>query len=114
MLHEFVGYNLSEHQLLSLIRHFRIDQKNYPSLPKEDMFALIQSELKRINFVNFEALLKALEEKENSQVKDEKKEKNGLLAKEPLRLTLVATCGAARSQLRTQNLNHLFEKLMKW
>ena len=55
-MHEFVGFNLSEHELITLVRHYRIDDKGHPWEPKEDMHALIQMELKRINFLNFDSL----------------------------------------------------------
>ena len=69
-MHEFVGFNLSEHELITLVRHYRIDDKGHPWEPKEDMHALIQMELKRINFLNFDSLAKALAEKEASLLKE--------------------------------------------
>ena len=42
ILHEFVGFNLSEHELITLIRHYKLDDKASPSLPKDEMHALIQ------------------------------------------------------------------------
>ena len=86
-------------------------------------------ELKRINFLNFDSLAKALSDKENAMVKgitnkeDEsgeasavvpKKEAlDGKLPKNTLRLALVSACSDAKSQLRNHNLNHLFDALMK-
>ena len=46
ILHEFVGYNLSEHELITLVRHYKLDDKASPSLPKEDMHALIQASIR--------------------------------------------------------------------
>ena len=69
-MHEFVGFNMSEHELITLVRHYRIDDKGHPWEPKEDMHALIQMELKRINFLNFDSLAKALAEKEASLLKE--------------------------------------------
>ena len=45
-----------------------------PSLPPAVLFSVLQGELKRINFLNFEALLKGLEEKEDVLIKEGKKE----------------------------------------
>ena len=77
--------------------------------------------------MNFDALEKSLEKKEAALVKgietknDEtgeketikKEEANGKLPKKVLRLALIATCADAKSQLRSQNLNHLINALMK-
>ena len=80
----------------------------------EVLFSVLQGELKRINFLNFEALLKGLEEKEDSLIKEKKKEeKNGMLSKDILRLTLISILGSAKSQLRIHNVNHLIDALVK-
>ena len=85
-----------------------------PSLPPAVLFSVLQGELKRINFLNFEALLKGLEEKEDVLIKEGKKEQsNGALPKEIARRTLVAILGAAKSQLRIHNVNHLIDALIK-
>ena len=89
-------------------------------------------ELKRINFLNFDTLKKALSDKEASLVKgtaatkkqgDEETQEtaapirkealDGKLPKNVLRLALVAACADAKSQLRCHNLNHLLDALMK-
>ena len=62
ILQQFIGYNLNEHQLISLIRQYRTKDKISPTLPTAVLFSVLQGELKRINFLNFEALLKGLEE----------------------------------------------------
>ena len=123
---------MNEHQLISLIRRYRAQDKISPSLPTEVLFSVLQGELKRINFLNFEALLKGLEEKEDSLTKEKskeerwleededslskektKKERNGMLPKEITRRTLIAILGAAKSQLRIHNVNHLIDALVK-
>ena len=112
ILQQFIGYNLNEHQLISLIRQYRTKDKISPSLPTNVLFSVLQGELKRINFLNFEALLKGLEGKEDSLIKEKKKEeKNGMLPKEVVRLTLIALLGSAKSQLRIHNVNHLIDGL---
>ena len=114
ILHQFVGYNLSEHQLISLIRRYRAEDLASPSLPPAVLFSVLQGELKRINFLNFEAVLKAFEDKEEILVKEgAKKEKNGMLNKEITRRTLVSILGSAKSQLRIHNVNHLIDALVK-
>ena len=114
ILHQFVGYNLSEHQLISLIRKYRAEDLASPSLPPAVLFSVLQGELKRINFLNFEAVLKAFEDKEESLVKEGAKEaKNGMLDREITRRTLVSILGSAKSQLRIHNVNHLIDALVK-
>ena len=114
ILHQFVGFNLSEHQLISLIRKYRAEDLASPSLPPAVLFSVLQGELKRINFLNFEAVLKAFEDKEETLVKDGAKEaKTGMLNKEITRRTLVSILGSAKSQLRIHNVNHLIDALVK-
>merc|ERR1711899_434425 len=101
ILHQFIGYNLSEHQLISLIRKYRSEDLASPSLPPAVLFSVLQGELKRINFLNFEAVQKAFEDKEESLVKEGTKEaKTGMLSREITRRTLVSILGSAKSQLR--------------
>ena len=114
ILHQFIGYNLNEHQLICLIRHYRSKDLVAPSLPSAALFSVLQGELKRINFLNFEALHQGLEEKEEKMLKEgQKTEKDGMLSKEITRRTLVSILGAAKSQLRIHNVNHLIDALIK-
>ena len=114
ILHQFIGYNLNEHQLICLIRKYRAEDKVSPTQHSAVLFSVLQGELKRINFLNFEALLKGLEEKEDNLIKEGvKSEKNGMLPKEITRRTLVALLGTAKSQLRIHNVNHLIDALAK-
>ena len=114
ILHQFIGYNLSEHQLISLIRKYRSEDLASPSLPPAILFSVLQGELKRINFLNFEAVQKAFEDKEESLVKEGTKEaKTGMLSREITRRTLVSILGSVKSQLRIHNVNHLIDALAK-
>ena len=64
--------------------------------------------------MNFEAVQKAFEDKEESLVKEGTKEaKTGMLDKEITRRTLVSILGSAKSQLRIHNVNHLIDALAK-
>ena len=47
ILREFIGYELSEHELITLTRHFRQADLRQERLPEETLFALLQNELKR-------------------------------------------------------------------
>ena len=114
ILHKFIGYNLNEHQIISLVRKYREKDEISPTLPSHVIFSVLQGELKRINFLNFEALIKGLEEKEDSLIKEQKKEeRNGMLPKEIIRRSLIAILGTAKSQLRIHNVNHLIDALLK-
>ena len=105
---------MSEHQLISLIRKYRSEDLASPSLPPAVLFSVLQGELKRINFLNFEAVQKAFEDKEESLVKEGTKEtKTGMLSREITRRTLVSILGSAKSQLRIHNVNHLIDALAK-
>ena len=105
---------MSEHQLISLIRKYRSEDMVSPSLPSAVLFSVLQGELKRINFLNFEAVHKVFEEKEENLVKEgTKKETNGMLPKEITRRTLVSILGSSKSQLRIHNVNHLIDALAK-
>ena len=100
--------------MISLIRRYRAEDLASPSLPPAVLFSVLQGELKRINFLNFEAVLKAFEDKEEILVKEgAKEEKNGMLNKEITRRTLVSILGSAKSQLRIHNVNHLIDALVK-
>ena len=56
VLQEYVGYNLSEHQIITIVRKFRNPDFQPPSLPIQKLYAILQAELKRINFQFFENL----------------------------------------------------------
>jgi hypothetical protein len=56
IIQEYVGYNLSEHQIISIVRKFRNPDYQPPSLPTQRLYAILQAELKRINFQFFEYL----------------------------------------------------------
>ena len=43
----FVGHELSEHELITLTRHFRQPDLRQERLPEETLFSLLQIELRR-------------------------------------------------------------------
>lgn len=105
ILHNFVGYNLSEHQIITIVRAFQSKDQFNPSLPTEKLFSILQTELKRINFQFFDQLYMNLREKDL--------EGKGKLPKSVIRINLVSGCAAAKSQLRLHNVNHIIEMLFK-
>ena len=46
-MREFIAYELSEHELITLTRHFKQTDLRQERLPEETLFALLQNELKR-------------------------------------------------------------------
>ena len=56
IIQNYVGYNLSEHQVITIVRRFRNPDFRFPSLPTDKLYAILQAELKRINFQFFEYL----------------------------------------------------------
>ena len=64
-----------------------------------------KSELRRINFAGFPELSMAFRAKDLSC--------SGRLPKEVVRLTLIAGCRAAKSKLRSQNVNHIINTIFE-
>jgi hypothetical protein len=42
VLHTFVGYDLSEHQLITVVRRYRSGESISPSLPLDTLFSILQ------------------------------------------------------------------------
>ena len=104
ILHKYVGYNLSEHQIITIIRAFQSKDHLNPSLPTDQLYSILQSELKRINFQFFDQLEMNLKEKDPNG--------SGMIPKEIIRINLVSGFGAAKSQLRLHYINHVIGMLM--
>ena len=105
ILHHYVGYNLSEHQVISIIRAYQCPDAKRPDLPTDRLYSLLQSELKKINFQFFDLLYMDLKEKDI--------EGTGRLPKETIRINLVSGFGASKSSLKSHYVNHVVEMLMK-
>ena len=105
ILHNFIGYNLSEHQIITVVRAYRSCNRISPSLPTDKLYSVIQAELKRINFQFFDNLYMNLCEKDIDGT--------GKLSKEALRISLCSGLRSAKAQLRMHNVNHLIEMLLK-
>ena len=82
ILHHYIGYNLSEHQIVTIIRAFQSRDALNPSLPTENLYSILQTELKRINFQFFDQLEMNLKEKDVNET--------GMLSKELLRINLIS------------------------
>ena len=104
-MHEFVGFNLSEHQIITIVRAFQSEERRSPHLPTEKLFSVLQSELKKINFQFFDLLLMNMREKDL--------EGSGKLPKETIRINLVSGFGASKSHVKSHYVNHIVEMLIK-
>ena len=105
ILHNYVGYNLSEHQIITIIRAFRNQDQLVPSLPTDKLYSILQAELKKINFQFFDQLYASFKEKDI--------EGKGFLSKEEIRINLVSGFRASKSTLKSHYVNHIVEMLMK-
>ena len=95
VLNEFTGLNLTEHEIITLVRKFRILIADHPSGPdREKIKSLLQAELKRDNFAQFDKVLLALKQ---FQIK-----KNEPLNKNEIRTVFISSLGLSRSQQRIQ------------
>ena len=104
ILHHYIGYNLSEHQIVTIIRAFQSRDALNPSLPTENLYSILQTELKRINFQFFDQLEMNLKEKDVNET--------GMLSKQLLRINLISGFGVSKSQLRLHYINHVVGMLM--
>ena len=104
ILHHYIGYNLSEHQIVTIIRAFQSRDALNPSLPTENLYSILQTELKRINFQFFDQLEMNLQEKDVHET--------GMLSKRLLRINLISGFGVSKSQLRLHYINHVVGMLM--
>ena len=106
ILREFIGYELSEHELITLTRHFRQADLRQERLPEETLFSLLQNELKRaqvgitenleifrtchkflrFQFTSFAQLLTTFQNKDSTG--------SGVLSKKIVRHTLVGALAA--------------------
>ena len=90
-----LGLNLTEHEIITLVRKFRILIADHPSGPdREKIKSLLQAELKRDNFAQFDKVLLALKQ---FQIK-----KNEPLNKNEIRTVFISSLGLSRSQQRIQ------------
>ena len=89
ILHHYIGYNLSEHQIVTIIRAFQSRDALNPSLPTENLYSILQTELKRINFQFFDQLEMNLKEKDVNE--------SGMLSKQLLRINLISGFGFVMS-----------------
>ena len=105
ILREFIGSELSEHEIITLTRNFRSPDMRHARLPEVMVFALLQNELRRLQFSSFDEILSTL------NMKDTKG--SGKLSKSVVRHTLVGSLAASsKSNLRTHAIRDLVDKAL--
>ena len=60
IVRKFTGHDLSEHEMITLTRHFSLEQKALPGPPLNTLFSLLQLELKKVHFNSFGDLVRRL------------------------------------------------------
>lgn len=106
VLRDFFGFNLNEHEIITLVRHFRSRDERHQRLPRHLLVSLLQAELKKINFSTFAEVLKTFQAKDVVA--------SGTLPKDVVRHTLVSSCGnPRRSQLKTFAIRDLIDSYLE-
>ncbi len=105
ILRDFIGFELSEHEIITLTRHFRAPDARQERLPEETLFALLQNELKRMQFTSFAEILATFQGKDI--------EGKGLLPKSVVRHTLVSAFAAtSKTTLKNHAIRELVDKAL--
>ena len=106
ILNEFTGLDLSEHEVITLVRKFRIiGLDNNSDKNRDKIQSLLQAELRRDNFSFFDKVLLALDQ---FQIK-----KDLPLSKSEIRLVFLSSLGISRSQHRIQAIRQLLDAYLK-
>ena len=105
IMDQFLGFDLSEHELITLIRKYRMTTKKSPNQEKDRLRSLIQDDLRRDNFSQFDKLLLSLKQADLQRA--------GKLEKDTLRRVLLSSLGLTRSQFRTQTVRHLLDAYLE-
>ena len=107
ILDEFVGFDLSEHELITLIRKYRIvaTDNKASGQEKSRIKSLLQADLRCDNFSQFDKLLLALKHVDVNTT--------GVLSRQEVRRVLLSSLGLTRSQHRTQAVRHLLDSYLQ-
>ena len=105
IMDQYLGFDLSEHELITLIRKYRTIANKSPLHEKERLRSLIQADLRRDNFSQFDKLLLSLKQADLQGT--------GKLEKDILRRVLLSSLGLTRSQQRTQAVRHLLDTYLE-
>ena len=105
VLDQFVGFDLSEHEIITLIRKYRLRVKKSLEQEKSRILSLLQADLRCDNFSQFEKLLLAMKQADKGG--------EGALTRAEVRRVLLSSLGLTRSQQRTQSVRHLLDTLLE-
>lgn len=105
VLDQFIGFDLSEHEIITLIRKYRLPDQKSVEQEKARLTSLIQADLRSDNFSQFDKLQLALRQADKARA--------GRLTKPEVRRVLLSSLGLTRSQLRTQAVRHLLDAYLE-
>ena len=105
VLDEFVGFDLSEHEVITILRKYRLVAPPPADTERERLRSLLQADLRSDNFSQFDKLLLSLRQADLGGC--------GRLARPDLRRVLLSSLGLTRSQQRTQTVRHLMDAFLK-
>ena len=105
VLDEFVGFDLSEHEVITILRKYRVVDPPAPDTERERIRSLLQADLRSDNFSQFDKLLLSLRQADAGA--------SGRLVGAELRRVLLSSLGLTRSQQRTQTVRHLLDAFLK-
>ena len=108
VLDEFVGFDLSEHEVITILRKYRVVAPPPPDTERERLRSLLQADLRSDNFSQFDKLLLSLRQVDAGVAGG-----CGRLARPDLRRVLLSSLGLTRSQQRTQTVRHLLDAFLK-
>ncbi|XP_059082013.1 EF-hand domain-containing family member C2-like isoform X1 [Tigriopus californicus] len=105
ILNQFIPNNLSEHEIITLVRHLQEVNLEARIVATDTVFSLLQMELKRMQFSAFPQLILTLESADLNA--------EGVLPKSKLRNVLVAACCKSKTTLRGNNIRDLIDECLK-
>eukprot|EP00095_Tigriopus_kingsejongensis_P010934 maker-scaffold206_size259025-snap-gene-1.19 protein:Tk10934 transcript:maker-scaffold206_size259025-snap-gene-1.19-mRNA-1 annotation:"ef-hand domain-containing family member c2-like" len=105
VLTEFIRDHLNEHETITLVRFLRKPELESNIVATDTVFALLQTELKRMQFSAFHQLILSLESADLTA--------SHVLPKSKLRNILVAACCKSRTTLRGNNIRDLIDEGLK-
>ena len=104
VLDSVLGPELSEHETTTLLRRYREAGAESLNEERTRLISLVQADLRRDNFSQFDKLLLACRHEDPSET--------GKLGRSVIRRILLSSLGLSRSQARTQAVRHLLDSFL--
>ena len=104
VLDSVLGPELSEHETTTLLRRYREASSESKDEERARLISLIQADLRRDNFSQFDKLLLACRQEDPSET--------GKLESSVVRRIFLSSLGLSRSQARTQAVRHLLDSFL--